>query len=54
LDATCSGTLGTDELKLLMVVMGEKFDKEEIVELLEEYDMDKSGDLDFMEFVIMM
>eukprot|EP01034_Spumella_vulgaris_P032231 gene32231-39799_t len=54
IDAECSGTLDIDELKLLMVLMGEKMDKDEIVELLEEYDTDHSGNLDFKEFVIMM
>jgi hypothetical protein len=54
IDAECSGTLDIDELKLLMVLMGEKMDKDEIVELLEEYDTDRSGNLDFKEFVIMM
>ena len=54
LDAECRGSLDVDELKLLMVLMGERMDKEEIQELLEEYDTDNSGNLDFKEFVIMM
>lgn len=54
LDVECRGWLGLNELKLLMVVMGEKFDREEILELLDEYDLDRSGGLDFMEFVILM
>lgn len=53
-DLDCSGTLSLDELKLLMVVMGEVMDKDELQELLEEYDSDQSGELDFKEFVIMM
>lgn len=54
LDAECRGSLDLDELKLLMVLMGEKMDKDEIKELLDEYDLDHSGNLDFKEFVLMM
>jgi hypothetical protein len=54
LDAECRGNLDVDELKLLMVIMGERMDVEEIKELLDEYDTDGSGNLDFKEFVIMM
>lgn len=53
-DLDCSGTLSLDELKMLMVVLGEVLDKDELQELLEEYDSDQSGELDFKEFVIMM
>lgn len=53
-DLECAGFLGLDELKMLMVLMGQKFDKEELQELLEEYDLDRSGTLDFREFVLMM
>jgi len=54
IDLECGGSLDVDELKLLMVLMGEKMDKDEIQELLEQYDTDKSGNLDFKEFVVMM
>jgi hypothetical protein len=54
LDVECRGALDVDELKLLMVLMGERMDKDEIKELIEEYDSDGSGNLDFKEFVIMM
>ena len=54
LDAECKKFLGLDELKLLMVLMGERMDKEELQELLDQYDEDKSGNLDFKEFVVMM
>ena len=50
----CSAALGIDEMKMLMVMLGEKFDKFELQDLLEEYDEDKSGELDFSEFVVMM
>ena len=43
-----------DELKLLMVLMGEKMDQYELQELLNKYDTDHSGSLDFREFVVMM
>jgi len=54
LDMDCSGALGLDEMKMLMVMLGEKFDKDELQDLLEEYDSDKSGELEFNEFVVMM
>lgn len=54
IDAECSGSLDVDELKMLMVLMGERMDKDEIIELLNEYDTDHSGNLDFKEFVVMM
>jgi hypothetical protein len=54
LDMDCSGALGLDEMKMLMVMLGETFDKDELQELLEEYDSDKSGELEFNEFVVMM
>lgn len=53
-DAECRGSLDVDELKLLMVLMGEQMDRDEIAELLEQYDTDHSGNLDFKEFVVMM
>jgi uncharacterized membrane protein YjjP (DUF1212 family) len=35
-------------------MLGEEMDVEEIKEVLDEYDTDKSGSLDFKEFVVMM
>jgi hypothetical protein len=54
IDAECKGCLGEDELKMLVVLKGEKLDKEDIVELIRKYDLDKSGTLVFKEFVLMM
>ena len=54
LDAECSGELGVDELKMLIVLKGELMDKEEVKELIVEFDEDLSGALNFTEFVIMM
>ena len=54
LDFDCGGTLSLDELKVLMVMLGEKLDKEELELILKEYDEDGSGSLDFKEFVVMM
>jgi len=54
LDYDCNGTLALDEIKVLMVIMGEKMDEEEITLLFEEYDDDNSGELSFQEFCIMM
>lgn len=54
LDAECKGSLGLDELKMLIVLMGEELDREELDILLKDYDKDRSGNLDFKEFVFMM
>ena len=54
IDAECLGYLGEDELKMLVVLKGERLDKEEILELIRKYDLDKSGTLVFKEFVLMM
>jgi hypothetical protein len=54
LDAECTGVLGLDELKMLVVLKGEVMDKAELDNLLAEYDSDKSGAVDFKEFVRMM
>lgn len=54
LDPECRGELGLTELKILGVMMGEKFDEEELEELLTRHDTDKSGSLDFIEFIAMM
>lgn len=54
LDADCGGSLDLDELKMLMVLMGEEMDADELQEVLDQYDTDKSGELDFKEFVVMM
>ena len=44
----------TDELKMLMVMMGEEFDEDELKELLEKYGGKNASQLDFRQFVIMM
>lgn len=54
LDAECTGVLGIDELKMLVILKGEVMDKAELDALLAEYDSDKSGAVDFKEFVRMM
>eukprot|EP01039_Chlorochromonas_danica_P001713 gene1713-1872_t len=54
LDVECKGWLGLDELKMLIVLMGEELDREELDQLLKDYDLDHSGNLDFYEFVYMM
>jgi hypothetical protein len=54
LDYDCNGTLALDEIKVLMIMMGEKMDEEEIELLFKEYDDDGSGELSFQEFCIMM
>lgn len=54
LDYDCNGTLALDEIKVLMIMMGEKMDEEEIELLFTEYDEDGSGELSFQEFCVMM
>ena len=54
LDFNCLGELGLDEMKMLMVMMGEEFDEVELKEILMRWDADGSGALDFREFVLMM
>ena len=54
LDFNCAGELGLDEMKMLMVMMGEEFDEVELIEILSRWDADGSGALDFKEFVCMM
>lgn len=54
LDLNCSGILHLDELKMLMVMMGEEFDEEELVEILEKYGAKGSGGMNFRQFTIMM
>jgi len=54
LDFDCNGNLALDEIKVLMVLMGEKMDEEEIVLLFNEYDADGSGEMSFTEFCVMM
>ncbi len=54
LDFDLGGTLDKDEFKVLMIMMGEKLDKEELEEAYEAADLNKDGFIDFREFVIMM
>jgi hypothetical protein len=54
LDMNCIGTLGIDELKMLVVLMGEELDKDELKDLLDEYGTHKKGSLNFSEFIKMM
>jgi hypothetical protein len=54
LDLSCCGILYIDELKMLMVMMGEELDEEELKLLLEKYGAKGSGGMNFRQFVIMM
>ena len=54
LDVNALGFLEMDELKVIMVIMGEKLDAEEMQLLLDEFDTDKSGRLNFKDFALMM
>eukprot|EP00595_Chromulina_sp_UTEXLB2642_P002157 CAMPEP_0196768452 /NCGR_PEP_ID=MMETSP1095-20130614/42788_1 /TAXON_ID=96789 ORGANISM="Chromulina nebulosa, Strain UTEXLB2642" /NCGR_SAMPLE_ID=MMETSP1095 /ASSEMBLY_ACC=CAM_ASM_000446 /LENGTH=133 /DNA_ID=CAMNT_0042138095 /DNA_START=1206 /DNA_END=1604 /DNA_ORIENTATION=- len=39
---------------MIMVLLGEEMDKDELQEVLEEYDSEKNGYLSFKDFVVMM
>ena len=54
LDVSALGYLEMDELKVIMVIMGEKLDAEEMQLLLDEYDTEKTGRLNFKQFSLMM
>lgn len=54
LDADCVGHLGEDELKLLVIMKGLKMDYEELNELINEFDREGNGTLDFRDFLYMM
>lgn len=54
LDVDALGQLGLDELKVILVMMGEKLDADEMQELLNEFDDNQSGNLNFSEFSRMM
>jgi|MDTB01.1.fsa_nt_gb hypothetical protein len=54
LDYDCNGTLAMDEIKVCLIMLGEKMDEEEIELLFKEYDEDGSGELSFQEFCVMM
>jgi hypothetical protein len=54
LDFDLGGTLDKDEFKVLMIMMGEKLDKDELEEAYEAADLNKDGFIDFREFVVMM
>jgi len=54
LDVNAIGYLEMDELKVIMVIMGEKLDAEEMQLLLDEFDTEKTGKLNFKQFALMM
>lgn len=54
LDVSAVGYLEMDELKVIMVIMGERLDAEEMQLLLDEYDEEKTGRLNFKQFSKMM
>ena len=53
-DKDGGGTINTDELKCLFRCFDIKLTKTETRKLIEEHDADKSGEIDFNEFVLMM
>ena len=53
-DLDKGGTISKDELKQLMTTLGLKPSQEELNAMVEEIDADKSGEIDFDEFVTVM
>ena len=53
-DKDCDGFITTDELSTVMRTLGHNPTKEEIDELIKQYDQDESGTIDFNEFMILM
>lgn len=54
MDRDKGGTLGTDEVKQLMDLLGMKIKPEELDQLIREIDSDGSGEVDFEEFLQVM
>jgi hypothetical protein len=54
LDPTCKGTLDIDELKVVMVTLGYLLDEDELQQLLDDFDKEKKGFLDFRDFMYMI
>jgi len=50
-DTNGAGVISGDELKKVMIAMGEMISQEEISELLNKWDLNKDGVIDYNEFV---
>jgi Ca2+-binding EF-hand superfamily protein len=53
-DIDCSGTLTVDEIYSVLLKMGAELSMDELVELMHEIDVDRTGSLDIDEFVALM
>ena len=53
-DLDNGGSISVDELKSVMFTLGQNPTDEEIKQMMEEADDDKSGEIDFKEFAILM
>lgn len=53
-DKDGSGTISADELRQVMLNMGEKMTEEEIDDMIKEADSDGNGEIDYKEFCAMM
>ena len=53
-DKDCDGFITTDELATVMRTLGHNPTKEELDELIKQYDQDESGTIDFNEFMNLM
>jgi hypothetical protein len=54
LDPKCRGVLDIDGLKLVLIDLGEEVDEEVLMEVFCKYDIDSSGTMSFMEYVLLM
>ena len=54
IDKDCDGFIKTDELATLLRTLGHNPTKEELDELIKQYDIDNSGTIDFNEFIVLM
>ena len=50
-DKDGDGTISIREIQIMFARLGSKYTKEQVEELIEEFDDDKSGELEFDEFL---
>lgn len=53
-DADCSGEVSAMEVKRLMSLLGEDVDMTEVENLITEFDLDGSGEIDLTEFIFVL
>ena len=53
-DTDGDGKISKEEFKICMVSFGERFEEDEIMDMVKQADSDKDGSIDFIEFVKMI